>query len=76
MIRISIASEGSGTSALYKYKLIIMPIANNLLTGGIIAPFITILAGVSLATLQRSIEWISSIAKTPQKLVQTIQMTP
>ena len=53
-----------------------MPIANNILTGGILAPFITILAGVSLATLQRSIEWISSIAKTPQKYVQTIQITP
>eukprot|EP01038_Epipyxis_sp_PR26KG_P008734 gene8734-11800_t len=44
-----------------------MPVANNLLTSVILTPFITVLSALSLATLQRGLEWISSIAKTPQK---------
>ena len=46
-----------------------MPIANNLFTGAIIAPLITFLAAISLATVQRGIEWVSSVAKNPQKYV-------
>ncbi len=44
-----------------------MPIANNLFTGAILAPLITFLAAISLATVQRGIDWVSSIAKNPQK---------
>jgi hypothetical protein len=44
-----------------------MPVANNLFTGAILAPLVTILSAISLATLQRAIEWVSAIAKNPQK---------
>lgn len=44
-----------------------MPVANNLLTSAILAPLITILSAISLASLQRALEWVTSIAKTPQK---------
>eukprot|EP01036_Dinobryon_divergens_P029118 gene29117-38179_t len=32
-----------------------------------LAPLVAILSAVSLSSLQRGIEWISAIAKTPQK---------
>jgi hypothetical protein len=44
-----------------------MPLANNLLTGAILAPVLTVLAAISLATVHRGIEWVSFVAKTPQK---------
>jgi hypothetical protein len=44
-----------------------MPVANNLLTAGILAPLVAVLSGVSLSMLQRTIEWINVIATTPQK---------
>ncbi len=44
-----------------------MPVANNILTSVILAPIITILSAVSLSTLQRGLEWVSSVAKNPQK---------
>lgn len=44
-----------------------MPIASNLLTSVILAPVVTVLSALSLATVQRAMDWISSIAKTPQK---------
>ena len=40
-----------------------MPVANNLFTGAILAPLITFRAAISLATVQRGIEWIGAIAK-------------
>jgi hypothetical protein len=44
-----------------------MPVANNIFTSAILAPLITILSAISLASLQRAIEWVTSIATTPQK---------
>ena len=44
-----------------------MPVANNILTAGILAPLLTVLSAVSLSMLQRSIEWVNVIATTPQK---------
>lgn len=46
-----------------------MPVVSNLFTGAILSPLLTMLAAVSLATLQRSLDWISHIAKNPQKYV-------
>jgi hypothetical protein len=57
----------SGDDLYRKIKKIeTMPIANNLLTSAILAPLVTILSAISLASLQRAIEWVSAIAKTPQ----------
>jgi hypothetical protein len=44
-----------------------MPVANNIFTAAIIAPFITLLSAMVLATVQRAFDWISAIAKNPQK---------
>jgi hypothetical protein len=44
-----------------------MSTASNIMTSVILSPLITLLAGLSLSVLQRSFEWVSSIAKTPQK---------
>lgn len=44
-----------------------MPVANNILTGAILAPLLAILSALSLTSLQRGLEYISHLAKTPQK---------
>jgi hypothetical protein len=44
-----------------------MAIASNLMNAVIMAPFVVILSAVSLATLQRSMEWVAMIANNPQK---------
>jgi hypothetical protein len=44
-----------------------MAVVSNMFTGAILAPLVAVLGAISLATLQRSIEWVSSIAKNPQK---------
>lgn len=44
-----------------------MPVANNLLTSVILAPIVTILSALSLSTLQRLLDYINTIASTPQK---------
>lgn len=44
-----------------------MSVASNVMTSVILAPLVTLLAGLSLSVLQRGFEWVSSIAKTPQK---------
>lgn len=44
-----------------------MVVASNIFNGALLAPLVAILGAISLATLQRSMEWITSIAKTPQK---------
>ena len=44
-----------------------MPVANNILTAVVLGPLIAVLSGVSLATLQRTLEWVTAIATTPQK---------
>eukprot|EP01041_Mallomonas_annulata_P001526 gene1526-2941_t len=41
--------------------------ASHILSSVVLAPFITLLSAVSLATLQRALEWVSGTAKTPQK---------
>ena len=41
--------------------------ASNIMTSVIVAPVVTLLSGLSLSVLQRAFEWVSSIAKTPQK---------
>jgi hypothetical protein len=38
-----------------------------LFASALLAPLVTVLGAVSLATLQRSIEWVSFIANNPQK---------
>ena len=48
-------------------KLYIMAIFNNILTSVILAPIVTILSALSLSTLQRGLDYITSIAKNPQK---------
>jgi hypothetical protein len=45
----------------------IMPVANNIFTGAILAPFVTILAAISLGAVQRAIEYVAFVAKNPQK---------
>lgn len=44
-----------------------MPVANNILTGAILAPLLAILSALSLTSLQRGLEYISHVAKSPQK---------
>jgi len=44
-----------------------MPVGSNIFTAAVIAPFVTMLSAMVLATLQRGVEWVSSIAKNPQK---------
>ena len=44
-----------------------MPVANNILNSAILAPLVFLLSAVSLASLQRGFEWVSHVAKTPQK---------
>ena len=43
-----------------------MVFAETLMKSGLIAPLVVMLSALSLSALQRSIEWISSIARTPQ----------
>ena len=43
-----------------------MPVAENVMRSALIAPLVTMMSALSLASLQRAIEWISSIARTPQ----------
>jgi hypothetical protein len=42
-------------------------IVSNLMTAILMAPFLTIMAAVPLAMIQRGMEWITFIAKSPQK---------
>ena len=42
-------------------------IASNLTLAAILAPIVTLLSALSLATFQRAIQWVASIATTPQK---------
>jgi hypothetical protein len=44
-----------------------MPVANNIFAAALLAPLVAILGAISLATLQRSLEWVTSIAQNPQK---------
>mmetsp|Transcript_7016 Transcript_7016/g.11739 ORF Transcript_7016/g.11739 Transcript_7016/m.11739 type:complete len:116 (-) Transcript_7016:138-485(-) len=44
-----------------------MPVANNVFAAALLAPLITVLGAISLATLQRTFEWITAIAENPQK---------
>lgn len=44
-----------------------MPVFTNTLVSAMLAPLVAILSAVSLSSLQRGIEWIAAIAKTPQK---------
>jgi len=44
-----------------------MPVFTNVLASAMLAPLVTILSGLSLSSLQRGLEWISAIAKNPQK---------
>jgi len=44
-----------------------MPVFTNVLASAMLAPFVTILSALSLSSLQRALEWISAIAKNPQK---------
>mmetsp|Transcript_31399 Transcript_31399/g.65056 ORF Transcript_31399/g.65056 Transcript_31399/m.65056 type:complete len:116 (+) Transcript_31399:117-464(+) len=44
-----------------------MPVASNIFNAAILAPLVVVLGALSLSTLQRSFEWISSIASNPQK---------
>lgn len=44
-----------------------MPVVNNIITAAIFAPFVAVLSTISLSTLQRSVDWVASIAKNPQK---------
>lgn len=44
-----------------------MSAASNLLSSVILAPAVTLLAGLALSVVQRGFEWVSTIAKTPQK---------
>jgi len=42
-------------------------LVSNLMTSILMAPFVTIMAAVPLAMIQRGMEWITFIAKNPQK---------
>jgi len=44
-----------------------MPAISNIFSGAILAPIVAVLGAISLSALQRSIEWISFVAKSPQK---------
>eukprot|EP01033_Poteriospumella_lacustris_P003118 gene3118-2291_t len=44
-----------------------MPVSTNIFAAAVMAPFITVMSAVVLATLQRAIDWVAFIAKTPQK---------
>eukprot|EP01031_Cornospumella_fuschlensis_P027032 gene27032-32665_t len=44
-----------------------MPVANNLLAGTVLAPVLALLSALSLSFLQRALDWVSSVAKNPQK---------
>jgi hypothetical protein len=46
-----------------------MPVSTNIFAAAVMAPFITVMSAVVLATLQRAIDWVAFIAKTPQKYV-------
>mmetsp|Transcript_21401 Transcript_21401/g.21525 ORF Transcript_21401/g.21525 Transcript_21401/m.21525 type:complete len:114 (+) Transcript_21401:121-462(+) len=40
---------------------------SNILTSMIMAPFLTVMSAISLATLQRALDWVTTTSKTPQK---------
>lgn len=42
-------------------------VVSNIMTSILMAPFVTIMAAVPLAMIQRGMEWITFIAKNPQK---------
>mmetsp|Transcript_2346 Transcript_2346/g.1684 ORF Transcript_2346/g.1684 Transcript_2346/m.1684 type:complete len:116 (+) Transcript_2346:66-413(+) len=44
-----------------------MPVSTNIFAAAAVAPFLAILSAVVLATLQRSLDWVTYIAKNPQK---------
>jgi hypothetical protein len=41
-------------------------VAENIMKSALLAPLVTMMSALSLSALQRSIEWVSSIARTPQ----------
>lgn len=45
----------------------IMPVASNLLAGTVLAPILAVLSALSLSFLQRALDWVSNVAKNPQK---------
>jgi hypothetical protein len=51
-----------------------MPVASNLFSAALIAPIVAVLGAISLATLQRSLEWVSAIAKNPQKYAMNTRL--
>jgi len=48
-------------------RFVRMSVASNVMTGVVAAPFLTILSALSLAALQRAIEWVHLLATTPQR---------
>jgi hypothetical protein len=44
-----------------------MPVSSNIFAAAVLAPFITVLSAIVLATLQRALDWVTFIAKNPQK---------
>jgi hypothetical protein len=44
-----------------------MPVASNIFSAALLAPLVTILGAISLSALQRTLEWVTSIAQNPQK---------
>jgi len=42
-------------------------LGSNILSSFILAPLFLIFSAVSLSTLQRGLDWVSRIAKTPQR---------
>ena len=50
-------------------SFVTMSIANSVMASALLAPLVTILSGIILSSIQRSFEWISFVAKTPQKWV-------
>ena len=41
-------------------------VAENIMKSALLAPLVTVMAALSLSALQRSIQWVASIAHTPQ----------
>ena len=44
-----------------------MPVASSIMSSVLMAPGVTLISCLSLVSLQRGIEWVQSIAHTPQK---------
>ena len=44
-----------------------MPAFSNMITAALMAPLAAVLGALSLASLQRALEWVTAIAKNPQK---------